>query len=462
MSRLFASCLLLGAAGLLGCYADIPGDVITSLPGWSGSTPTKQYSGYIDISDTKHMHYWFVLSANKPESDPVVLWLNGGPGCSSLDGYFNENGPLHFNRETADKLPLPQLMYNNYTWANITNMIFLESPVGVGFSYSDNPDVDYNTNDNKTALDNYRFLIEFFKHFPEYKEHDFYIAGESYAGIYIPTLVDTIRIMNQNATDNINLKGFMVGNGCVGNEVGGCGHETGLKIHVEFYRGHALFPNALYEEMLKECGDFMDPKERCTELLNEMSREIGKVNIYDIYQPCFADMGTSANRARNPLKNLLLKNVGEYTGPDGCIDDHVERKYFDTAEVRKAIHVASVEKIGGWHICTDRINYHANTASLLPIYPTLISTYRTMIFNGDVDGCVPFIGNEQWTSSLGFKVKEGWRAWMVFDQVAGYVTEYEENDFKFVTVKGSGHMVPQYRPVTAWAMFHRFINNLPI
>ena len=53
-----------------------------------------------------------------------------------------------------------------------------------------------------------------------------------------------------------------------------------------------------------------------------------------------------------------------------------------------------MDKIGGWHICTEKIHYNANTASLIPLYPTLIGTYRTMIFNGDVDGCVPFIGNE--------------------------------------------------------------------
>jgi serine carboxypeptidase-like clade 1 len=340
-------------------------------------------------------------------------------------------------------------------------MIFLEAPVGVGFSYSDNPNVDYITDDNKTALDNYHFLVEFFKNFPEYKDHDFYVAGESYAGIYVPTLVDTIRVMNQQASDKINLKGFMVGNGCVGNKVGGCGEQTSLKIHVDFFHFHALFPDALYEDMLKECGDFMDPNDKCIGLIEEMSNEIGKVNIYDIYAPCYESMAT-ANRASNPLKDVLLKRFGRYSGPDGCIDDHVERKYFDNSTVREAIHVASMDKIGGWHICTDKINYDANTASLIPLYPTLIRTYRTMIFNGDVDGCVPFIGNEQWTSGLGFKVKEAWRPWMVNDQVAGYVTEYEENDFKFVTVKGSGHMVPQYRPVTAWAMFHRFINNMPL
>ena len=59
---------------------------------------------------------------------------------------------------------------------HVVMFITVESPVGVGFSYSDNPDVDYNTDDNKTALDNYHFLVEFFRNFPEYRNNDFYIA----------------------------------------------------------------------------------------------------------------------------------------------------------------------------------------------------------------------------------------------------------------------------------------------
>lgn len=62
-------------------------------------------------------------------------------------------------------------------------MLYIESPVGVGFSYSDNPN-DYNTNDNQTASDNYQFLLQFLDTFPQYKQNEFWILGESYAGVY--------------------------------------------------------------------------------------------------------------------------------------------------------------------------------------------------------------------------------------------------------------------------------------
>ena len=180
------------------------------------------------------------------------------------------------------------------------------------------------------------------------------------------------------------------------------------------------------------------------------------------------NLSSPFSRTTNPWKSLLrgYKNgqIGERVGssvggPFECIDGHVEKAFCDNAKVREVLHVAPVDKIGGWKICTDRIRYHPNTESLLPIYPTLIKNYRTLIYNGDVDGCVPYIGNEQWTSSLGFSVKTPWSPWLVDDQVAGYITVYDENDFKFVTVKGAGHMVPQYKPKSAFYMFERFLLN---
>ena len=111
-------------------------DEIKHLPGWNGSLPSKQFSGYLDISETKHYHYWFVECENNPENAPVILWLNGGPGCSSLDGLFTEHGP--FRLDTISK-PFA-LQYFNYTWSKLANVIYLESPIGVGFSYSDNID----------------------------------------------------------------------------------------------------------------------------------------------------------------------------------------------------------------------------------------------------------------------------------------------------------------------------------
>ena len=78
----------------------------------------------------------------------------------------------------------------------------------------------------------------------------------------------------------------------------------------------------------------------------------------------------------------------------------------------------------------------------------------------DAPRCCADKGNEWWTSSLQMPLKKGWRQWTVNSQTAGYVTSYAE-DFTFLTVKGSGHMVPQYRPVPALAMFERFITDQP-
>ena len=91
------------------------------------------------------------------------------------------------------------------------NVLFLESPVGVGFSYS-NTSSDYETNgDKKTAADNYLFLVNWLERFPEYKTRDFYIAGESYAGHYVPQLAHTILYHNKKANKTIiNLKGILV------------------------------------------------------------------------------------------------------------------------------------------------------------------------------------------------------------------------------------------------------------
>jgi hypothetical protein len=94
----FATALLLSAFALL-TEAAVPADEVLSLPGWKGKLPTRQYSGYVEIDEKtgKSLHYWFVESETDPATAPVVLWLNGGPGCSSLEGYLAEQGPLHIS-----------------------------------------------------------------------------------------------------------------------------------------------------------------------------------------------------------------------------------------------------------------------------------------------------------------------------------------------------------------------------
>ena len=141
-------------------------DEIKSLPGWNQELPSKQYSGYLDITPTRHYHYWFVECEEDPENAPVVLWLNGGPGCSSLIGLVYEHGPFRINDSTNP----PTLYRFDHNWAKLANMIYLESPVGVGFSYSDNIEDYDNLDDDSTVNDNFLAVEKFFERFPELRK----------------------------------------------------------------------------------------------------------------------------------------------------------------------------------------------------------------------------------------------------------------------------------------------------
>ncbi|GFV17667.1 serine carboxypeptidase ctsa-4.1 [Trichonephila clavipes] len=184
--------------GLLSCIACIAKsthlDEVKDLPGLDFPLNYKHYSGYLNASNNKYFHYWFFESQRSPSEDPLLLWMNGGPGCSSLDGLFTELGPLHVTDDGK------KLFNNPYAWNRVANVIFLETPAGVGFSYSDNE--KYATDDDTVSRDNYEALLHFFEKFPQFKKNEFYVTGESYGGIYVPTL--SVQILKGPA--NINFK----------------------------------------------------------------------------------------------------------------------------------------------------------------------------------------------------------------------------------------------------------------
>jgi len=134
----------------------------------------------LPVTDTKSLHYIFVGSKNLT-SDPVVLWFNGGPGCSSLEGMFEEHGPCVIaDGETTVKL-------NPWSWNNRAHVVYIESPAGVGYSIAKNPD-DLIQNDMSQSQDLMIALQAFYAKFPSLAGNDLYISGESYAGIYVPYL----------------------------------------------------------------------------------------------------------------------------------------------------------------------------------------------------------------------------------------------------------------------------------
>ncbi|KAF0526244.1 prepro-carboxypeptidase Z [Gigaspora margarita] len=136
----------------------------------------KQYSGYIQTSDGSNMYFWFLESRNNPTSSPLPLFINDGPGCSSMIGLFQELGP-------CSSLPNgTNTTINPYSWNNVSNVLFVDQPVGAGFSYGNN----YLTSSQQAASDLFEFMQIWFAKFPQYASLPFHIFGESYAGHYIP------------------------------------------------------------------------------------------------------------------------------------------------------------------------------------------------------------------------------------------------------------------------------------
>ncbi|KAK6126971.1 hypothetical protein DH2020_039282 [Rehmannia glutinosa] len=185
---------------------DQESDRISALP---GQPPVKfsQFSGYVTVNEKegRALFYWLTEATNNAHTKPLVLWLNGGPGCSSVAyGASEEIGPFKINK-TASSLYL-----NKYSWNRVANILFLESPAGVGFSYTNTSSNLKDSGDKRTAQDALVFVIRWMNRFPQYKYRDFYISGESYAGHYVPQLAQKIYDYNKKSSHPIiNLKGFI-------------------------------------------------------------------------------------------------------------------------------------------------------------------------------------------------------------------------------------------------------------
>lgn len=162
-------------------------------------------------------------------------------GCSGLLGFLTEQGPFRPNQDLT-------LSYNPYSWNTISNMVFIEAPCGVGFSYSDNDD-DYKTDDSQTAADNYKLVQAFLTRFPQYRTNDLYITSESYGGHYMPTLAK--EIVDQNSAGvqpAINFKGFAVGNPATT-------FYSAIPASLDTYWGHQLISKPLWDKYVADCRD---------------------------------------------------------------------------------------------------------------------------------------------------------------------------------------------------------------
>ncbi|XP_071508716.1 lysosomal protective protein-like [Diadema antillarum] len=476
MKRVILFCVFTSAA--LAAYAP---DKVTKLPGIpSGAPAFNQYSGYLNATGDKKLHYWFVESQSQPATDPLILWLNGGPGCSSLDGFLSELGPFHVNNDGAT------LYVNEYSWNKQANVIFLESPAGVGFSYS--PSMDIATNDDKVAQDNYIALQDFFLKFPEYVNNSFYLAGESYAGVYIPTLA--MLVVNDSS---IKLEGFAIGNGLLNMTV-----NMNSAVYFAYY--HSLIDQGLWDRLQtycclgSYCQFFNSTNTKCKQAYDEMATLVydSGINAYSIYTDCAGGIPVQMKRYEFDMKSALkmgydvqpksyrklkglqgtthYKSHGfSFTDPkdigsniDPCIDVTAETTYLSRKDVREALHIP--DSVPAWQVCSDAVegNYTRVYQTVAPQFTSLLgqSQLRALVYNGDVDVVCNFLADQWFMKDLQLTEVNPRRPWKVDNQVAGFVHQF--SNASFVTVKGAGHMVPQWRPAQSYHMIMQFLSNQPL
>ncbi|XP_073062513.1 serine carboxypeptidase 24-like [Primulina eburnea] len=442
--------LLISTAALITEEQEL--DRIKTLP---GQPPVEfaQFSGYVTVNEKegRALFYWLTEATDHADEKPLVLWLNGGPGCSSIAyGASEELGPFRINKTGSS------LYLNEYAWNRVANIMFLESPAGVGFSYTNTSSNLKDSGDKRTAEDALVFLIKWMSRFPQYKYRDFYVSGESYAGHYVPQLAQKIYDYNKKSSHPIiNLKGFIVGNAVTDNYYDNVGTVT-------YWWSHSMISDKTYKLIMKEC-DFklVKTSHKCDKSLNyAMNHEFGNIDQYNIYAPtCNSTKTNIRNTPR--LKNTLLRP--RFSGYDPCSENYAE-KYYNRPDVQKALHANTTGIKYKWTACSDVLlrNWKDADFSMLPIYRKLIAAgLRIWVFSGDTDSVVPVTATRFSLSHLNLKIKTPWYPWYSGNQVGGWTEVYD--GLTFATVRGAGHEVPMFQPRRAFILFQTFLSgkNLP-
>ena len=442
-----------------------PSDLVTDLPDYPYQN--QMYSGYLTVSTTKSLHYIYHTAHQDGEHLPLLIWFNGGPYCSSLDGWAEENGPCYIEGNKFVKNP--------YSWNKLANVLYIESPAGAGFSYiNSNIESELSMDDDIAAHDNLIAIIDFFNKFPSLRDKDLYISGESYAGIYIPMLAYEILQYNEKVSDShkIKLKGILVGNG-----VADWNYDT-TPAMMDYIFTHHLIGFELRKEYLKYCEKEPD-EEKCANCLIKISGLINNINVYDYLQDCEGLSNSNDNRnsfyfnyARWAFPNKTLQSKPKYflqlleeeKESVPCIDSSNIERYFNKPEVKSALHVKSSIK---WELCNMEAynRYRMLPKGSIYAYPYLLDKIRILIYSGDTDMAVPFNGNQAWIRNLKLPIISDWKPWRAYDldgtvdmeNIAGYRTIYQ--GLIFTTIKGTGHMVPQWKRKEAFYMVKQFLNN---
>jgi len=410
-----------------------PGPV-TELPGY-GMTKEKQLAGHLTVNEHcgDNLFFWLFESQNHPEKDPLVIWLNGGPGSSSMTGLFAENGPYKINTDLT-------LDDNSYSWNKVANLLVIDQPAGTGLSFVEKRDDCncYTKTEKQATQQLLTGLIQFLQKWPEYAHDELYVFGESFAGRYIPMLAHAIQEYNQTNKPIINLTGIGVGDGWVAPLIQEATYGDYAYAHGLIDQSQKLIVDELYgkcELAVEKSGPVASAESDkiCNKIEEYIVEVSGGTNVYDV------------------------RRTGEYSFTEIA-------NYLNQPAVRQALHVSP--DVGPWEdsseIVADILERSEQNSSA-HLFPHLFGSIRVLIYNGVYDMDCNFMGTDNWLASLewpdGEKFNRQARVpWKDDGELLGHYRK--TGNLTQMLVTGAGHLVPMDQPKVALTMLDKFLKNL--
>ncbi|KAI9323606.1 Alpha/Beta hydrolase protein [Dichotomocladium elegans] len=415
---------------------------VQSLPGLDiEALGFSQHAGFIEISPETHGNLFFWMIEPNINTDKMILWLNGGPGCSSMDGLFLENGPFRINPDHTVNI-------TSGGWQDHATVVFLDQPVGTGFSYTD---VGGYTKNMTQIVDEFvLFIDKFFEVFPDLRNKDLYLAGESFAGTYIPYMSNRLLDLNKNsASEGYNIKGIAIGNGWI-SPLHQYNAYLDFAIKADLVPSHRMqYLGAIYEE----CKVALTNAE--TIHIYECERILTGILDGTVYEK------DGAKYCVNMYDTRLTSLLDDGCGMAWPSDLDAVTTYLRSPELVRAVHAGKAS--GGWTECSQNVARNLAYTADEPAYnllPRILEEIPVLLFSGDQDlicnviGTEYLIGNMTWNGAKGFKTPET-LDWYIDDKVVGSYTE--QRNLSFVIIKNGSHMVSYDRPIETLDMINRFM-----
>ncbi|KAL1741598.1 Alpha/Beta hydrolase protein [Schizophyllum fasciatum] len=406
--------------------------------------PLHIYAGHIpsdpdeDREVQSHLYFFLVKNRRTADKNRILFWFNGGPGCSSFDGLMMENGPWRTDGKDGLKLV-------DGGWEEYTTMVYIDQPAGTGYSYTAEGHYIHTLEEASEQL--LIFLKNFYEVFPEYRAMETYLAGESYAGQYIPFFADAIL----NSDLNISLKGIALGNGWISAR-----HQ--YPAYFEYLVAQGILVEGT-TELVEACArQYEEDSEKdggseptsvgvCERMMSEIASVRRKkvhgqemcMNVYDIrLDDTYPECGMNWPPEVKPVST-----------------------YLNRADVITALHASA--HTAPWTECSGTVGrqfhstQHNSSASLLP---ALLARIDVLLFAGDRDYICNYVGQEDLIADLTWNGETGLgdaepREYTVNGEAAGLWTH--ARNLTYVKIYNASHMVPYDVPHVAHDMILRFM-----